>query len=150
MILKFYIYTEYDQKNICEFFIFFMNFVSSFTWLLHRNSVCTWYIQHSSVRSYPSRCDSTIDVCIELPSKSPSPTPYDSTVAVWIELPPSRYLRSCTSLTLESSLELSLEGKQKNTRDRLFIKRSNLHNFLCILCLDYIYYKSDLKDSIAL
>jgi hypothetical protein len=56
-------------------------------------------------------------------------------------------IKACTSLTFKSSLELSIGDKWKNIRDWLFIKRLTLHNFSYILCLNCIYYETDLRDS---
>jgi hypothetical protein len=36
---------------------------------------------------------------------------------------------------------------RKNIRVNLFMKSLTLHIFLYTLCLDYIYYKTDLEDS---
>jgi hypothetical protein len=84
---------------------------------------------------------------------------------------------ACTFLTLKLSLELSLGVTEKITRDWLFTKRPTLyketdysqlrvsekiirdqlftkklivHNFLCILYLNCIYYVTDLRYSIIL
>jgi hypothetical protein len=45
---------KYDQKNICDFFRFFMNFVSSFAQWLHGNSVCTGYVPFYDIHGYPN------------------------------------------------------------------------------------------------
>jgi hypothetical protein len=53
----------------------------------------------------------------------------------------STSLRVRTALILEPSLKLSVGVNEK-------YKRLTIHNFLCILCLDCIYYDTDLRDSL--
>jgi hemerythrin len=51
LTLKFYTQIEYDEKNMCELFRFFINFINSYIRYIHDKLIYTWYVSKIKNRS---------------------------------------------------------------------------------------------------